>query len=113
MKAKRLRIAGLVQGVGYRDWMVREARRLGVDGWVRNRGDGSVEAFVQGDVPAVRGVAAQLSSRPAGRLGLVDPRGSCGAGGGRGLSPDAHALLTEYLAPRALQRDIRVGHRHR
>ena len=38
----RLFITGRVQGVGYRIWCVREAGRLGLDGWVRNRRDGSV-----------------------------------------------------------------------
>ncbi len=46
-------IAGRVQGVGYRDWMVREALRLGVAGWVRNRGPDDVEALVQGSGEAV------------------------------------------------------------
>lgn len=53
MNAKRLHIAGRVQGVGFRHWMVQTARRLGVAGWVRNRGDGSVEALVYGDTAAV------------------------------------------------------------
>lgn len=53
MIAKRLRIEGAVQGVGYRHWMVRAAHRMGVSGWVRNRADGSVEALVQGDAPSV------------------------------------------------------------
>lgn len=66
MRAKRLRIAGMVQGVGYRDWMVREARRLGVAGWVRNRGDGSVEAFVQGDVAAVEELLRSCRRGPPG-----------------------------------------------
>ncbi len=46
-------ISGRVQGVGYRDWMVREARRHGVAGWVRNRGARTVEALVQGCPEAV------------------------------------------------------------
>ena len=53
MKAKRLVIAGDVQGVGYRAWMTREAIKLGVSGWVRNRRDGTVEALVHGDPAAV------------------------------------------------------------
>jgi len=42
-----------VQGVGYRDALRDEAARLGVAGWVRNRGDGSVEALLQGEPSAV------------------------------------------------------------
>jgi len=53
MNAKRAVVRGLVQGVGYRAWMVKQARRLGLDGWVRNRSDGSVEALVAGDTAAV------------------------------------------------------------
>ena len=53
MVAKQLLIRGQVQGVGYRDWMQRQARRLGVLGWVRNRGRDTVEAWVEGPVAEV------------------------------------------------------------
>jgi acylphosphatase len=48
-----LRIFGRVQGVGFRHYTQREARRRGINGWVRNRKDGSVEAVVQGPQDAV------------------------------------------------------------
>lgn len=44
----RVRIDGLVQGVGYRYWTEEAAGELGLDGWVRNRRDGSVEAAFSG-----------------------------------------------------------------
>ena len=53
MKTQRLQILGHVQGVWFRESMRREAERLNVVGWVRNRADGSVEAVVQGSAEAV------------------------------------------------------------
>jgi acylphosphatase len=46
-------VGGVVQGVFFRDGCAREARRHGVTGWVRNRADGRVEAWLQGDPKAV------------------------------------------------------------
>ena len=53
MLQARLTISGRVQGVGYRDWALDVARRLGLTGWVRNRRDGAVEALIVGDEAAV------------------------------------------------------------
>jgi acylphosphatase len=53
---RRLAITGLVQGVWYRESMRREAERLGITGWIRNRPDGSVEALVQGSADAVESI---------------------------------------------------------
>jgi acylphosphatase len=50
----RVRITGRVQGVWYRGWTVDQALRLGLDGWVRNRRDGAVEAVFCGPEDAVR-----------------------------------------------------------
>lgn len=53
---RRLTIRGKVQGVGFRESMIREAVALGVTGWVRNRHDGSVEAVISGTEDQVKGI---------------------------------------------------------
>jgi len=62
--AARLVITGRVQGVGFRAWTRREARRRGLRGWVRNRSDGSVEALLIGDAAAVDGLAEACRRGP-------------------------------------------------
>jgi len=65
MRAVQLRIEGRVQGVGFRDWLRREALGLGLSGWVRNRGDGSVEALAQGGSDQIDQLVAACHRGPA------------------------------------------------
>jgi acylphosphatase len=59
-------IRGRVQGVGFRAWTEHEALRRGVEGWVRNRRDGSVEAVFAGGPEAVRGMLNACRRGPPG-----------------------------------------------
>ena len=62
----KLRISGSVQGVGYRAFAAAEARRRGLDGWVRNCSDGSVEALVSGPAKTVDAFVAVCARGPSG-----------------------------------------------
>lgn len=55
---------GRVQGVFYRNWTVDNARLLGLDGWVRNRRDGSVEAVFSGDPDKVNEMQSRCRRGP-------------------------------------------------
>jgi acylphosphatase len=61
---RHLAISGRVQGVGFRFYMERKARALGLSGWVRNRLDGSVESVVQGKPAAVEAMIAWARQGP-------------------------------------------------
>jgi acylphosphatase len=62
----RLRIEGFVQAVGYRHFAIEEANRLGIDGWVRNRSDGTVEALASGSTKAVEAFVGACMRGPEG-----------------------------------------------
>jgi acylphosphatase len=64
MKATHLLITGRVQGVGFRDWLEAQAKRLGLDGWVRNVGHDTVEALLAGDAGAVEECARACRRGP-------------------------------------------------
>ena len=64
--AIHLLIHGRVQGVGYRAWTGATARGLGLNGWVRNRRDGTVEAVLIGAEAAVSTMLAACHEGPMG-----------------------------------------------
>jgi acylphosphatase len=64
-------IRGRVQGVGYRDWTLRTALAHGLEGWVRNRRDGTVEALFAGESGLVAEMLAACRSGPPAAQVLV------------------------------------------
>lgn len=66
MARYRLRVLGVVQGVGFRWFTLMAARRLGLAGWVRNDADGSVEVLVEGSEGAVDRFVEELRRGPEG-----------------------------------------------
>lgn len=67
---RRFRVSGEVQGVGFRAFVWREARRLELDGWVRNHFDGSVEVLAEGSPQQLDDLASALAAGP--RMSRVD-----------------------------------------
>lgn len=90
MIRRRLVVTGRVQNVFYRDWFVEQARGLGLDGWVRNRADDSVEAVVSGAPEMVATMIARArEGSPASRVADV------------AVSDDAPAETLDGFAKRA------------
>jgi len=72
-KSVLVRIRGRVQGVWFRAWAVKEASALMLDGWVRNRKDGSVEAAFAGAPDAVDEILRRChEGPPAARVDAVE-----------------------------------------
>jgi acylphosphatase len=59
-------VRGRVQGVGYRAFVADEAQRRGLNGWVRNRRDGTVEAVFDGPADAVADMIETCRQGPFG-----------------------------------------------
>ena len=59
-------VHGLVQGVGFRWFVVRQASRLGLAGWVANEADGTVSVVAEGTEDALDELYRLLASGPAG-----------------------------------------------
>jgi acylphosphatase len=62
---RQVTIQGRVQGVGYRAWVEHQARVHHIEGWVRNRRDGSVEALFAGPADVVSNMVALCRRGPA------------------------------------------------
>lgn len=71
-KSVHVIITGKVQGVSYRAWTVQTANGLGIDGWVRNRQDGTVEAVFSGEAHTVQAILeACKKGPPAARVSHI------------------------------------------
>jgi len=78
---RQVTVTGRVQGVGYRAWVEHQARNRNLEGWVRNRSDGSVEALLAGPPDLVSEMVARCHRGPSSaRVDAVQDEGA---------SPDA------------------------
>jgi acylphosphatase len=62
---RQVKIRGRVQGVGYRAWLAHTAEAMGLQGWVRNLRDGSVEATLAGGDHVVSEMIARCQHGPS------------------------------------------------
>ncbi|MCS7106497.1 MAG: acylphosphatase [Acidilobaceae archaeon] len=74
MRARvRIRVYGLVQGVGFRAWVARKATSMGIDGYVRNEADGTVLVEAEGEREALERLVEQCRrGPPAARVERVE-----------------------------------------
>ena len=74
---RQVMITGRVQGVGYRAWVEHRARNHNLEGWVRNRRDGSVEALFAGPAEIVSEMVASCRRGPSSaRVDAVQDEGA-------------------------------------
>ena len=80
-------VRGRVQGVGFRYFVLREANRLGLAGWVANQADGSVRLVAEGDRVDLDRLAERVSVGPAGAtIADVEVRWASAQGGWSGFA---------------------------
>jgi acylphosphatase len=73
IQTRKYVVRGRVQGVGFRWYVEREARLLGLSGWVRNNSDGSVEVLASGTAEQLSALRSRLHQGPrAARVDNVD-----------------------------------------
>jgi acylphosphatase len=79
-------VRGDVQGVGFRYFVQRRARDLGLRGWVRNNDDGTVELVAEGDRPKLEQLERAVKEGPrASHVDQVDARWSAATGNLQGF----------------------------
>ena len=75
LKQLNMVVRGRVQGVFFRASTQREAKRLGLSGWVRNRADGAVEVLAEGEETSIRELYGWAQRGPsAARVDRVEAR---------------------------------------
>ena len=60
-----MKITGKVQGVGFRYFVLRQAQKLGINGWVSNKSNGNVEAFAQGEKADLERFISKVKEGPS------------------------------------------------
>lgn len=64
MKRVHAKVYGFVQGVGFRNFVRKHAKDLGLKGWVRNNLDGTVQAVFEGDEGSISTILEKCKSGP-------------------------------------------------
>jgi acylphosphatase len=95
--AVRLLVSGRVQGVGYRYWVVGEAQRLGLEGWVRNCADGMVEILAIGPAEALSQLAATCRRGPSSARVVAVARGAAPDDGSRDFTQKPNSVAADAV----------------